>query len=108
MIRDPSAPYESKRVGTILKVKPTLDTEGIVIGLIEGKGKHMGHLGALKLQLPSGVTVKVGSGFTDEQRKQYFTSEMLGKPVTIKYMTLTRSGTPRQPVFHRVRHNAGI
>ena len=108
MVRDPRAPYEHKRVRTLYKVKPARDTEGTVVGVLEGAGKYKGLLGKLELRLPNGKTVLVGTGFTDQQRRDFFTPNMIGRVVTIQYMTLTDAGIPRQPVFMRIRHDAGI
>lgn len=108
MVRDPAAPYEYRRVRTLLKVKPSLDTEGTVVRLLEGRGRHRGMLGAAELRLADGKTVRVGSGFSDAQRRQFWHPGFVGTVVTIKFMTRTNGGIPRQPVFDRIRHDAGI
>lgn len=75
MIKDPKAPYECKRSHAWLKLKPFIEVTLSVINVDEGTGKNVGRLGAL---VCSGVddgktiTVNVGSGFTDEQRIEFW------------------------------------
>ena len=107
-VATPPAPYEQKRSSSLLKVKGSLDTDGVVVELLEGKGKYVGMLGKVRLMLGSGKTVLVGTGFSDKQRKDFWNKSFLGTTITIKFMTLTNSGIPRQPVFDRIRYDSGI
>lgn len=105
VLRKASAPYGLHRSHAFLKVKPERNVEGTVIGVQEGRGSKKGMLGALVLQLPQGGTFKVGSGFTDAQRKSLWQRPPLHSQVTVKFMTMTDKGVPRQPVFWRFRRN---
>jgi DNA ligase-1 len=69
MINDYNALYEFKRTNSLLKVKKFNSCDLRVIGFEEGTGKYMGMLGALVCEYKSGV-VKVGSGLTDDLRKE--------------------------------------
>jgi DNA ligase-1 len=75
MIKDVSAVYEAKRSHSWLKMKPFIEVSLVVIGLEEGTGKNEGRLGALICEGDDDgkrIRVNVGSGFTDEQRKDYW------------------------------------
>lgn len=100
MLHRADAPYETGRSDTLLKVKPWLDAEGVVVAHLPGKGRHAGRLGALRLRLPDGRSVSIGTGFTDAQRAD---PPPLDSVVTYRYRELTASGLPRFASFLRVR-----
>jgi len=102
MLRQPGSPYQVGRSWTLLKVKSFYDAEARVVAHLEGTGKHMGRLGALMAELPTGVRFKIGTGFTDEQRE---TPPAIGSIVTFRYQELTNSGVPRFPSFVGERHD---
>lgn len=76
MINIADAPYECKRTKNLLKVKKFNSADVRVIGLEEGTGANKGRLGAIRVEFigPDGkiYTCKVGSGFTEEERKKYW------------------------------------
>lgn len=100
MLHLASAKYKSGRSGALLKLKPYLDAEAVVIKHLPGKGKYQGMLGALKVQTPQGQTFKIGTGFSDAQRKN---PPLIGSTVTYRYHGLTKNGLPRFASFLRVR-----
>lgn len=100
MLHLADAPYESGRSDTLLKVKPWLDAEAVVVGHLPGKGKYVGQLGALRVQSPDGRQFSLGSGFTDAQRRD---PPPVGATVTYRYRELSASGLPRFASFLRVR-----
>ena len=69
MLRDPNSLYEFKRSKTLLKVKTFNDNEAEVIGYEEGIGKCENLVGALKVRTYKGLTFSVGSGMTNELRR---------------------------------------
>lgn len=101
VVRDPKALYINKRTSKALKVKTFIDSECEVVGYTKGKGKSKGELGALVCRLENGTVFKVGSGFTDKERKN---PPKVGDMVTFKYKEFTKYGKPRFPVFLRVRY----
>ncbi|MGJ8673996.1 DNA ligase [Rubritalea sp.] len=100
MLHKGSATYQAERTRDLLKLKPHEDAEATVIGHIEGKGKFSGMLGALVVQLPGGRQLKLGSGFSDAQRKQ---PPKIGTTITYQFTGLTATGLPRFARFLRER-----
>jgi DNA ligase-1 len=99
MLHLASAPYVTGRSDVLIKLKPYLDTEATVIGHRPGKGKYQGHMGALQVQTPEGRRFYIGTGFSDEQRRD---PPPLGSSITYRYRDLTASGLPRFASFLRV------
>ncbi len=100
MLRRASSFYRAERSDDLLKVKVFDDAEGRVVGHVPGQGKYRGMLGALELQTSQGVTFRIGTGLTDEQRRN---PPALGSLVTFRYRGLTAHGIPRFASFLRVR-----
>lgn len=85
MIKSPSAPWEPKRVKTMLKLKQELSADLRVVGYEPGTGKYEGMLGALICKTDDNqIRVNVGTGFTDEQRELANIPD-IGSIVEIKY-----------------------
>jgi DNA ligase 1 len=112
MLRKPGSLYEGKRSRTLLKVKTFQDCEAKVTAVYAGKGKHAGRMGYLTCELESGVTVDVGTGFTDDERADAWQDARnvagvggepahtwLARRITIRYQELTPAGVPRFPSF---------
>lgn len=99
MLHLASAPYGTGRSDVLLKLKPHLDTEAVVVGHRPGKGKYAGQMGALQVQTPEGRRFYLGTGFSDEQRRD---PPPLGSTVTYRYRDLTSTGLPRFASFLRM------
>ena len=100
MLHRADALYETGRSDTLLKMKPWEDAEATVIGHQPGKGKHAGALGALRVRTDDGREFSLGTGFTDQQRRD---PPPIGSTVTYRYHDLTKTGLPRFASFLRVR-----
>lgn len=100
MLHLASAKYKSGRSDALLKLKPYLDAEAVVIEHLPGKGKYQGMLGAIKVKTSDGQEFKIGTGFSDVQRKS---PPLIGSTVTYRYHGLTKNGLPRFASFLRVR-----
>ena len=98
MLRHPESKYEEKRSDKLLKVKKFDDSEATVIGYEDGKGRLDGMIGAIKVSLDNGKEFKIGSGFTDKQRRK---PPKIGQKVTFKHMGKSKNGIPRFPIFLR-------
>lgn len=92
--------YRATRSDDLLKLKRHEDAEARVIGHVQGKGKFEGMLGSLHVETPAGVRFRLGTGFTDEQRRE---PPAIGTWVTYSYHGLTDNGVPRFARFVRVR-----
>ena len=94
--------YHGGRGMDLLKLKRFDDAEGIVIAHNPGKGKFTGMMGSVTVRTADGITVKVGSGFSDDERK---TPPPIGATITFKHQGFTGTGKPRFPVFWRIRED---
>ena len=92
--------YKGKRSGDLLKVKPYQDAEAIVIKHIEGKGKYTKMLGAMVVEMPNSKQFKIGSGFSDSERRK---PPVIGKTITYQYRGKTKNGIPRFATYLRER-----
>ena len=101
VLKNVLAPYEFKRSNYWCKIKEEKTIDIPVVDVVEGKGKYQGMLGALICKLPNGKEIKIGSGFTDKEREEFW--ENPPKLIDVKYQGLTKGGSLRFPVFLRVR-----
>jgi len=102
-------PYYCKRHTGLVKIKTFLFSDLKVIGYEEGTSKYEGMLGALIVDY-KGNPVNVGSGFTDEQREEYWSirDELIGKIVEVKYKEessdkKTGLKSIQFPIFQQIR-----
>ncbi len=105
IVRDPNAHYSAGRSGSICKIKPYQDDEAIVIAHLGGQGKNTGRLGALLVQKADGITFKIGTGFSTNEREN---PPPIGATITFKYNGLYSSGIPKFPVFLRIRSDSEL
>jgi DNA ligase-1 len=91
--------YRAGRSPDLLKLKPYQDAEARVVGHIQGKGKYLGMLGALEVEDGEGRRFRIGTGFTDAERRA---PPPLGSRVTFQYRGRTEDGIPRFASFLRV------
>ncbi|MET3136097.1 DNA ligase-1 [Undibacterium sp. GrIS 1.2] len=102
MLHRADALWQTGRSDVLLKLKPQLDAEAIVVSHEPGKGKYQGMLGALVVQTPEGVRFWLGTGFSDEQRRN---PPAVGSTVTYRYRDITSTGLPKFASFLRVRES---
>jgi DNA ligase-1 len=131
MLRTAHGPYKFGRStlkeGSLVKMKKFDDDEAIVIGFNElmkntnektkdefGYAKRSSHksgkvdqdtLGSLEVNL-NGIHFSIGSGFTAEQRKEFWNNRdtLMGKIVKFKYFAIGIKEAPRFPIFLGFRH----
>lgn len=101
MLRYAKSSYRGGRSFDLLKLKKSDDAEAVVLRHIAGKGKYRGMLGSIKVKDARGKIFRIGSGFTDDMRRD---PPAIGSIITFKYQGYYRSGLPRFPVFWR-KHN---
>ena len=96
--------YENKRSWHWQKLKNTSSLDLPVMDIFEGTSKYKGMLGGVKVLYHSKY-VKVGSGFTDEERQRYWEDPyaIVNKIVEVLYQEETRDGSLRHPRFAGIR-----
>ena len=90
--------YEGKRTKNLLKVKKFHDAEYEVLGwdidthevVRDGKSESMTMLAQVWIE-HKGHIVKVGSGFTQDQRLEYMDGSIVGKTITVQYFEETKN-----------------
>jgi len=114
MLKDPDAPYELKRSVAWLKKKPVISVDLVVFDVVEGTGKYEGMMGAFSCNgIDDGrlIDVSCGSGFSDEQRGEYWINkrDIIGKTVEIMADAITQNQdltySLRFPRFAGFRHD---
>ena len=93
MVNLTQAKYQWTRTRDLLKVKKFQSLDLLVVGYEEGSGRLAGMLGAIHVRYKDGNIVKVGSGFSDEERKLYFEHPelIMSHVVEIRYFEESRS-----------------
>jgi DNA ligase-1 len=112
LIKDPDAKYECKRSASWLKQKPFIEVSLAVTAVEEGTGRNVGKLGAVVCDGEDDgktIVVNVGSGFTDEQRAEFWAAKesLVGQVIEVRAdaVSQNRDGTYslRFPRFLRFR-----
>lgn len=111
--------YDKKRSRNWLKLKNEETEDLVITGAFEGTGKYEGLLGGLICDR-NGVEVRVGGGFTDVQRKEFWevyqkdvnATQVPGQPspfelfnrmIEVEFHEVTPDGSLRHPRFVRFR-----
>ncbi len=102
MLRREDTLYFGGRSDDLLKLKLFEDAEATVIAHVPGKGKYVGMTGALRVQTAQGLQFQIGTGLTDEQRRN---PPAIGSVITYRFNGLHASGKPRFARFWRVRQD---
>jgi DNA ligase-1 len=92
--------YQKTRNDDVLKYKTYQDDEAQIIDHIAGKGKYSGMLGAILVKNSDGVVFKIGTGFSDQQRRN---PPKIGSIITYKFFGKTKNNQPRFASFVRER-----
>lgn len=93
-----AALYHATRSDDLIKLKSHRDAEARVLAHIGGKGKYQNMLGALLVVDANGREFKIGSGFSDQERRQ---PPPVGALITYRYSGLTKNQKPRFARFVR-------
>ncbi len=97
-----SAAFVGGRSDVLMKLKPQLDAEAVVVGYRPGEGRNRSLVGALEVESEDGRRFLVGSGLTDALRQK---PPEIGSTITYRHRDLTSSGLPRFATYVR-RHEA--
>lgn len=92
MINIGDAFYQKKRTKDLIKLKQVNDSDGLVKAVYEGEGKYKNKLGAIDITYKDSI-VRIGSGFTDEERVKYWNNPelLVGKVGTYKFTTVSHN-----------------
>lgn len=86
IVKSPRAIWKNVRSTECIKYKAELDADLRIENILNGTGRFEGMLGALVCRSDDGkVQVKVGTGFTEQQRVELNTRDIIGKIVTVMY-----------------------
>lgn len=104
IVKRPDGIYVPKRSTDWLKMKVVDDVDLEVFELIEGEGKYQGMLGSAVVYF-NGVRVYVGSGFSDDERVDFWEhpEKVMSRTIEIQFHEVTPDGSLRHPRFIRVR-----
>ena len=108
IVRNANAKYEHKRSYNLQKIKEFDDAEFPIVGIEEGRGKLMGHVGSFICKTKDNVIFKAKAKGELGNLKNYFEHHELwrGKILTIQYQGMTnKSNVPRFPVGLRIRED---
>ena len=100
MLHHEESIYHQGRSKQLMKLKKHDDAEATVIAYLPGKGKYKNQMGSLLVTTTDGVSFKIGSGFSDQQRRE---PPPIGSIVTFKYYAKTKNGVPKFASFMRIR-----
>lgn len=108
MLRNGDGKYVGKRSYDLQKVKEFEDAEFDVVGIEEGRGKLIGHVGSFVCVTADGKEFLAKMSGSLDNLKRLFDDESLwrGKKLTVQYQGLTgANGVPRFPVGLRLRED---
>ena len=94
MLKDPEAKYVCKRDTAWLKQKPFIEVSLTVVSTEEGTGRNQGKMGALVCEGTDDgriINVNVGSGFTDQQRDEFWSCQVNGHVVEVRADAITQN-----------------
>ena len=103
--KNPNSLYSPGYTSEWLKLKEEADPIDLeVIDVYEGTGKYSGALGGVVV-LYNNTPVRVGGGFSDSQRKFYYSNpnKIVGHTILVKYQEKTKHRSLRNPIFVEVR-----
>jgi ATP-dependent DNA ligase len=99
MVKDADAPYsQGKRSNAWLKVKAVDAEDCPIVSVHEGQGRLSGTMGHVIVE-NNGRLVRVGGGFTDEQRREIWTNRdtVIGSWLEVTFQSKTPDGSLRHP-----------
>lgn len=97
ILKDMSGKWEDKRVKTQLKFKAELECDLKIVDIQPGTGKYEGMVGAYICESEDGIVkVDVGSGLSDEDRKNF---DVVGKIVAVVYNARIKNRQGEESLF---------
>jgi len=100
--------FSFKRSWDWMRFKEAKTLDAKIVDIVEGEGKHAGRLGAficVATYNDKQLEFRVGTGFTDFQREQYWREPVIGKVIELTYNEITDDGSVTIPVFKCIRED---
>jgi DNA ligase-1 len=99
--------YQTKRNFGILKIKKFQTVDLRIKTIEEGEGKCAGKAGAITVDY-KGNELRVGTGFTDEQREMFWQEKPIGRMIEVSYFAESKNKKDGKlslqfPAFVRLR-----
>lgn len=88
-----------RRSENLWKYKSWQDAEFTCVGTTPGEGKAASGIGALICSTPTGATFNVGTGYSDEERREYLINPPIAHPIKVKFIGYSDAGIPLNPSF---------
>lgn len=110
MLRNADGRYVNKRSYDLQKVKEFDDAEFDIVGIEEGRGKLMGHVGGFVCKTAEGVEFVAKLAGQLDRLREYWDDHSLwqGKRLTVRYQGMTgKQNVPRFPVGVTIRDYEG-
>lgn len=106
VIKTPNHVYQHKKSWDWMRIVPIMSADVRVVSMYEGQGKYVGMMGGVMCQ-GDGIEVKVGTGFDDFQRQDFWVhpAKILDHVIRVTYKEKTKDGSLRHPSFDRIRYN---
>lgn len=105
MLHYGNAIYTEGKTHNIMKLKPYQQGYAVVLEHIEGNRKYKTMLGSIKVRTSEGIDFKIGTGFSDAERKS---PPPLGSTIVFKHIGKTQKGVPKFASFLRVKSSENI
>lgn len=97
--------YQTKRSKDWLKIKAVRSEDLPIVDFYEGEGRLEDSLGGIVVKRSNGVTVKVGTGFSDDHRHEIWANQkhFLGLTAEVLYHEVTPDGSLRHTRLKTIR-----
>ena len=105
-IYDPSS--GTRRSGEWIKIKPEIDSDGIIVDVLEGEGEHQGLVGKFNVRWANNVVFEVAPGKLKHTfRKKIWENRnnYIGKKLEFVYQLLSIYGVPRHSYATKLKED---
>ena len=111
VLKNINSQWVPKRSNDMIKFKAENTADLEIVDVVEGSGKVMGKLGSFLCRTKDGLLeTSVGTGFSDEQREDYFSRNYIGSVIEVTYNEIIQAKGKKLPslflpVFQQMRED---